>query len=134
MYDNTSEYKEIYNNHDLKFYEPTGDYHISRYVAAGSQNVYSASGATKDYLSALITAVQTICNDENTRNTWRTDIGTLMNNLQYRLQYPVDEDCAIRMGAIYALQEGEDPGIINPKLIEDKVKLARKYPDLYTFF
>lgn len=134
MYDDTSKYREVYNNHGIKLYEPLGDYHMSRYVAAGAQNVYSSTGATKDFIIALATQVKQMCEDEQNKVQLRTDIGTLMNNLLYRTQYPVDEDCAIRMGAIYSLMEGEDPDVVSAAMTEQKVKLAHKYPDLYTFF
>lgn len=134
MLSDTHKYRIVYDNHGIKLYEPTGDYHMSRYVAAQSQYIYSASGATKDYLKTLATQVKAICDNEDTRLTWRTDIGTLMNNLLYRMQYPVDEDCAIRTGALYYFIDGEDPEVVNPVLTERKVELARQHPDLYTFF
>jgi len=39
-----------------------------------------------------------LCNDEKNMKTLRTDVATLANNIKYRLSYPVDEDCALRMG------------------------------------
>lgn len=139
-------YKEIFHSkvHDKKFYAPAndGDYHMSRYIAAGAQNVYSASGATKELLERYIDKIVDICNNERNKDTIRTDIGTLCNNLKYRMRYPVDEDCALRMGAVYCIMEGEDPDTVNPKDTERKVSMAKGVfdknipadPDLYAFF
>lgn len=129
-------YKEIYNKDGVVLYQPADGqgYHTSRYVAAGAQDIYSASGSTKEFIERVANHVKQICEDQNNKVQLRTDTGTLMNNLLYRLRYPVDEDCAIRMGAIYCLLEDEDPEQVNPMLTEQKVKLAHKYPYLYTFF
>lgn len=139
-------YKEIYHSkiHNVRFYAPAndGDYHMSRYVAAGAQNIYSASGATKELLSRYLDKILDMCNNEKNKDTLRTDIGTLCNNLKYRIAYPVDEDCALRMGAIYAIMEDENPDMVNPKDTEKKVLLAKgsfdknipSDPELYAFF
>src|SRR6185295_14717018 len=97
MFRNNPKYKEIFHSkvHGLHFYMPedvaTG-YHISRYVTAGAQNIYSASGATKDLLEAMMDKMLELCNDEKNIKTLRTDVATLANNIKYRLHYPVDED------------------------------------------
>lgn len=135
--DNPS-YKVVFRSevHGIDFYAPveTAEYHMSRYVAAGAQNIFSASGATKDFLEKVIDKMLDICNNERSKDTIRTDIGTLCNNMKARMKYPVDEDCAIRMGAIYSIMEGENPDEVKATYTERKVKLAHEDPDLYAFF
>lgn len=116
---------------------PTGvtQYHLSRLVAANAQNIYSTSGITKDLLVAMLKQVVTLCNDrKKPLDTVLTDIATLGNNLLYRTKYPLDELCAIRMGAIYSFIEGEDPNSVNPSYTQRKIDLAMEDADLYDFF
>ncbi|HEU0227248.1 MAG TPA: hypothetical protein VFQ86_05900 [Arachidicoccus soli] len=130
--------------HGKKFYVPTNlsNYHISRQMAANAQNIYASSGATKDVLKYLVTKMLDIANDEKDLGMVRTDIGTLCNNILYRLQYPVDEDCGLRLGATYTFIEGEDPNIYSLAFTQQKELLARgdvrtgvqPDPDLYAFF
>ena len=85
-------YKEVFHStvHNIKLYMPedvaTG-YHMSRYVAAGAQNIYSGGGATKDLLAAMMDKMLELCNDEKNVKNLRTDIATLANNIKYRLRY-----------------------------------------------
>lgn len=131
--------------HNCKLYVPATDtdYHMSRYLAAGAQNIYSSSGATRDVLSAIADRVLSICNaDKKQADTWRSDISTLMNNVKYRLQYPIDEDCAIRMGAIYCFMEEENPDEMHDVYTRKKIAMAKgdpingipADPELYAFF
>jgi len=121
---------------DVRLYVPAQDtdYHLSRYVAAGAQNIYSASGATKETITAITDKIIELCNSDQAIRTTRTDIAILANNLKYRLKYPVDEDCAIRMGAIYCFLEDEDPNTVHDVFTRRKIELAKKDPDLYAFF
>jgi hypothetical protein len=147
MFANDPKYKEVFYSkiHHTRFYMPediaTG-YHLSRYVAAGAQNIYSASGATKDLLGAMLDKMLELCNDEKNMKNFRTDIATLANNLKYRLKYPVDEDCALRMGAIYCFAEGENPDSTEDYWTRRKLAYAKgdaaqnimPDPELYAFF
>lgn len=147
MFANNPKYKEVFYStvHNLRFYMPediaTG-YHLSRYVAAGAQNIYSGAGATKDLLDALMDKMLERCNDEKNLKNLRTDIAVLANNIKYRLRYPVDEDCALRMGAIYCFIDGEDPDTTEDYHTRRKVMLAKgdnaqnipPDPQLYAFF
>lgn len=141
------EYREVFYSkvHEKRFYMPAdmaNGYHISRYVAGGAQDIFSAAGATKEYLQKVATIVKGMCNNEKSTTTIRTDVGTLMDNLLYRLQYPVDELCSIRMGAIFTFIEGEDPDTVHDFHTQSKVTLATgdferntpPDPELYTFF
>ena len=147
MYENNPKYKEVFQSkvHQLKFYMPediANGYHMSRYVAAGAQNIYSAAGATKDLLEQMMNKMLELCNDEKSIKHLRTDIATLANNIKYRLRYPVDEDCALRMGAIYSFVEGEDPDQTEDYWTKRKLALAKgdathhipPDPELYAFF
>lgn len=147
MFTNNPKYKEVFYSkvHDIKFYMPedvaTG-YHLSRYVAAGAQNIYSAAGATKDLLGAMMDKMLELCNEEKNVKSLRTDIATLANNIKYRLKYPVDEDCALRMGAIYTFVDNEDPDSTEDYWTRRKLALAKgdaaqniaPDPELYAFF
>jgi len=135
-------YSEIHQKHVYLPVDSVNGYHLSRYVAAGAQDIFSQSGATKEFIRHIAEAIKEICNNERDRNSLRTDIGTLMDNLLYRLQYPVDELCAVRMGAIYCFIDGENPDNCQDLWTQQKVTLAvgdteRKIqgdPDLYSFF
>src|SRR6185503_2993625 len=108
---NNPKYQRAFHSevHNMDFYVPAqdSDYHLSRYIAAQAQNIYSACGITKDLLDSFLRKMIEMCNDQTQVKTLRTDIAILANNLLYRTKYPVDEDCAIRMGATYVMIEGE---------------------------
>jgi hypothetical protein len=147
MFHENPKYREVFYSqvHDVRFYMPediANGYHMSRYVAAGAQNIYSSSGATKDLLGAMMDKMLELCNDEKNIKTLRTDVATLANNIKYRLSYPVDEDCALRMGAIYTFIEGEDADVTDDFWTRKKLRLAKgdvsqnikPDPELYAFF
>ncbi len=147
MYHENPKYKEVFYSrvHNLRFYMPedaANGYHMSRYVAAGAQNIYAAGGATKELLGQMMDKMLELCNDEKSTKTLRTDIATLANNIKYRLRYPVDEDCGLRMGAIYTFVEGEDADTTEDYWTSHKVALAKgdatqnipPDPELYAFF
>lgn len=147
MFAENTKYREVFHSsvHNLRFYMPSdaaNGYHMSRYVAAGAQNIYAAGGATKELLSTMMDKMLELCNDEKNLKTLRTDIATLANNIKYRLRYPVDEDCALRMGAIYTFVEGEEPDTTEDYWTSRKVAMAKgdmaqnikPDPELYTFF
>lgn len=140
-------YKKVFhsNIHNIKLYMPqdvANGYHMSRYVAAGAQNIYAAGGATKDLLNAMMDKMLELCNDEKNIKSLRTDVATLANNIKYRLSYPVDEDCALRMGAIYTFAEGENPEAAEDYWTTRKVAWAKgdatqnipPDPEMYSFF
>lgn len=140
-------YREVFHStvHNVKLYMPqdaANGYHMSRYVAAGAQNIYAAGGATKELLGIMMDKMLELCNDEKSVKTLRTDIATLANNIKYRLRYPVDEDCALRMGAIYVFADGEDPDNTEDYWTSRKVAWAKgdasqniaPDPELYAFF
>ena len=122
----------------LKFYVPNDlseGYHVSRFAAAQAQSIYSSAGATADVLNELMDKMIMLCNDtKKTQSTIRTDIGILASQIKYRTKYPVDEDCCLRMSAIYCFLEGEDPDKVSNDYTNKKVRLAKDHPELYTFF
>lgn len=147
MFADNPAYKEVFHStvHNIRFYMPqdvANGYHMSRYVAAGAQNIYAAGGATKELLGVMMDKMLEMCNDEKSVKTLRTDIATLANNIKYRLRYPVDEDCALRMGAIYTFIEGENPDATEDYWTNRKLLLAKgdatqgiaPDPALYAFF
>lgn len=134
------EYKEVYHSevHGVKFYAPAnGEYNMSRYAAAGAQNIFSAAGMTKDLITSFLNKMLDICNEEKNNKRLKTDIAILCNNLLYRTKYPVDEDCAIRMGAIYTFIDGENPDKTDPVFTAKKLEIVKSDPydaGLYAFF
>lgn len=140
QYGNNTKYKCVFESkvHGIKFYEPE-QYHISRYIAAGQQGIYSSAGVTKEYLEAITGKMLEICNSNNT-STAKTDMALLAQNIRVRLKYPVDEDCAIRMGAIYAIAEGEEADTVSALWIKKKMDMCKGTielppdPDMYAFF
>ncbi len=147
MFHENPKYREVFHSavHNIRFYMPediANGYHMSRYVAAGAQNIYASSGTTKELLGAMMDKMLELCNDEKNVKTLRTDIATLANNIKYRLSYPVDEDCALRMGAIYTFIDGEDPDVTDDFWTRKKLALAKgdsthnikPDPELYAFF
>jgi hypothetical protein len=82
MYADNPAYKEVFYStvHNIRLYMPqdvANGYHMSRYVAAGAQNIYAAGGATKVLLAAMMDKMLELCNDEKSVKTLRTDIATL---------------------------------------------------------
>lgn len=120
-----------------RFYTPVNiaeGYHLSRYVEALNQQIYANAGATRDVLQQTVAAILERCNDMKNPKTFRTDVAAIAQSIQYRLQYPVDQQCALRMGAILCFFEDENPDMYNAQLMEKKVTLALEHPELYTFF
>lgn len=153
MLSQDSNFQEVYHStvHNVKLYCPVdivNGYHINRYKAASIQGIYSASGATKDLTAAIYQQVKNICNEAHQKkdNKAFMDINTLMDNLIYRHNYPVDGDCILRMGCIYLLLDDEDPNDYQQHISQKKEDyckgkglpgtpgyLKADY-DMYTFF
>ena len=146
-YENNSKYTKVFTSkvHNVSLYMPqdvANGYHMSRYVAAGAQNIYAAGGATKELLNVMMDKMLELCNDEKNVKSLRTDVATLANNIKYRLKYPVDEDCALRMGAIYTFADGEDAEQTDDFWTNKKLAWAKgdatqnipPDPELYSFF
>lgn len=136
---NNSQYKEVFHSkvHDVRFYIPEGQYHLSRYIEAGAQAMYSAAGTTKDYLDKITKVMLDKCNKEKSTEQLRTDMAILINNIRVRLSYPIDEDAALRTGAIYTFIEGEEPDRVDAYWLRKKMDMCKgEKPDmeLYSFF
>ena len=161
MFANNTDYQLAYTStpdkHTThKFYVPTNiatGYHHSRYVEAMHNDIYARSGATKEVIRTLAEEIIIICNDELNKAKLRTDIALLANNLLYRTQNPIDQQCAIRQGALLCFLEttittdhhhpagplplqtiSEDPNIVKYEWQQRKEAMALADPDLYTFF
>lgn len=129
-------YKIAFTYQDVNLYMPVDitDYHKSREVAMAAQEKYSNAGVSKEVLQEIATKAIEICNKQLNLDTLRTDMGVLWNNLLARMKSPVDEYCAIRMGAIACFLEDENPDIVQEFWTRQKVDLAFKNPELYSFF
>lgn len=126
----------------VRIYTPTnimGDdgFHESRYIAATEQLIYSSAGCTKDLLQAIAQEILNQCNESNPKLA-RSNIAVLANNILYRLQHPVDQLCAVRMGCILSFMEtdteSEDPRRTDSFWIDKKLALANNNPEMFSFF
>ena len=95
----------------------SAEYHMSRYVAANAQNIYSGSGVTPEVLNKLCDMMIEAVNKNKL-----SDVAVLANNIKYRTKYPVDESAILRMAMIYYFVEGEDPDKCENHFTEFKLK------------
>ena len=95
----------------------TSKYHLSRYVSANAQNIYSESGITKELLSNICQQMTKSINDNKL-----DEVAVWVNNIKARLTYPVDENAALRMAMIYHFVEGENPNLCENHWTEWKLK------------
>lgn len=118
-------------------------YTMERFVEATHQQIYANAGATAEVIKAIAEDALKRVNGGYSTDTLKTDIGTLMNSLLYRLQYPVDPHCAIRVGAILSFLEytnadgktiSEDPEKYDHFWTAKKEGIAHDDPALYAFF
>jgi hypothetical protein len=129
-------YKLAFENDTVRLYVPEDltNYHKSREVAMSAQERYSNGGISKDLLQALAADALERCNKQLDTNTLRTDMAVLWNNILARTKEPVDDDCAVRMGAIACFLEDENPNKVEDAWTRKKLMLAKEYPDVYAFF
>ncbi len=129
-------FKVAFQNNSVTLYMPVDvtSYHKSREVAMQAQERYSKAGVSKEVLEQMCARAIEMCNKTTSMDTLRTDMGVLWNNILARMNDPVDELCAIRMGAIACFLDDEDPDKVEISWTDRKVRLAFEYPDLYTFF
>ena len=104
-------------------------YHISRYIAANAQNIYSNSGVTPEVLNALCDKMIQAVNDKKI-----ADVAVLANNLKYRTKYPVDEHAILRMAMIYMFVENEEEDKCENHWTEWKLAKILEEPEAYSFF
>ncbi len=130
-------YKVAYTHETgLVFYVPaaTTEYHKSREMAMQVQDTYARCGISPATLTVFIDTLIQFANKQLNTDTLRTDIGTIANNMKYRMSNIVDEQCAIRMGALAVFIDGEEPDKVIEAWTAKKVRLAMEHPDLYSFF
>lgn len=129
--DNPS-YLPVYTTSEgTTFYEPAviTSYHNSRLVAAGALNIYASSGVSPTMLEKILNEMEKSVNAGKT-----SDVGVWINNLRYRKRYPVDEDVALRMAAVFCFLDGEDPDKTENHWTEKKVAIIKDDPNAYSFF
>lgn len=129
--DNPS-YRPVYATSDgIVFYEPAADtnYHNSRLVAAGALNIYAGAGITPQLLEKVLDEMEKAVNTNKV-----VDVAVWINNLRYRKRYPVDEDVALRMAAVFTFLQGEDPNRTENHWTERKVAVMKADPEAYSFF
>ena len=141
MFKDNPAYKLEVETDGVRIYTPVNiadGYHTARLVEATNQQIYSGAGATRDTLAEAMDMILLRCNKEFKTDTLRTDVANIATTIKYRLQYPVDQHCSIRMGAILSFMETELSSEPTDKVmdfwIEKKVKLAFENPEMYSFF
>lgn len=136
MLKDNPQYKVIFKSDAVTLYVPVEytDYHKSREVALQVQERYSKGGVSKEVLEAMCGDAMERLNKQNNLDTLRTDMTMLWGNLQARTKDPVDELCAIRMGAVACFMENEDPDKVLMAFTNAKMKLAEQDPTLWDFF
>lgn len=107
-------------------------YHLSRKVQADNQIIYSNAGATSEQLNMAMDAILEYCN--STGKLDRTNIAVIANDIKYRLKYPVDEHCAIRMGCVLSFVEWTEPAKVNGGNIEAPTRTISEDPNKYDAF
>lgn len=119
-----------------KFYCPSQvtSYHKSRELAMQAQERFSRCGIDKDTLESFAKQLLEASNKVLAKDTFRSDVAVIANNLIARMKEPVDELCAVRMGAIACFIDGEDPNKVIYAWTEKKMQLALTHPDIYDFF
>lgn len=134
-FDNNSEYilKGTFDGMNVYICADPNSYHMTRYVEAQNQQIFASCGVTKDKLKAVTDEIIRICNDESAKAV-RTDVGALANMLQYAMKYPLEEQCAIRMGCVLSFIDGEEPNKVNQAKEQEKLSLALRNTDAYDFF
>lgn len=150
MLRNNNEFQLIFNipgigeKEGYNFYIPaqTTEYHTSRLVEASNQQIYANAGANAEVFEAIADDIILRSNTQMNKETFRSDVAILANQIKYRKKYPVDQHCAIRMGAILSFIEedkdeptfSEDPNKVQLLYQQRKETLAFDNPELYTFF
>lgn len=104
-------------------------YHISRYVSANAQNIYSECGITKVLLGEICNKVT-----ESINANKLDEVAVWINNLKARMNYPVDENASLRMAMIYHFVEGENPDTCENQWTDWKLKKVLNDPEAYSFF
>lgn len=144
MYKNNPDFElafEVDNYRIYKAVDITKEIHTIRYIEAVNQEIYNRAGATKEVLEQAMNEIITRCNEVNFK-TARTDIAAIANSVVYRLKYPVDEHCALRMGHILTFMEfdkdgetiSEDNKATTIFWMNRKFELSMNNPDVYAFF
>lgn len=137
LYDNP-DYTPVYTSETvgITFYIPadTSNYHKSREMAMQAQEAYNRCGISREVLQSMTAKMLEIANNQLDKDTVRTDIGILANNLNYRMTKIADEACIMQMAAIGLLCEREDPNALTDGWTKHKLRLAEQHPDIRDFF
>lgn len=131
----TSKYSVVYDN-GIKLYAPVdpSGYHVSRFIEIQNQRIYAKMGCTSETLGAAIDQILEYCNSDKPVTSFRTDVGVLCNQIKYRMQFPLDHDLSIRLGALLCFMEDENPDEAKSVWLDKKLHMASENPELYSFF
>ncbi len=130
------DYRIAFTNEIVRFWIPseTTSYHKGREMAMQACDTYSRCGISREVLSSFAETMIEFANKQLNVDTLRTDLGVIANNIKYRLNNIVDEQCALRMGAIACFIDGEDPNQVSEAWTQKKLAYAANNPDVHAFF
>lgn len=136
MLQHNTEYQLALEHAGHRFYVPieTIGYSKWRELAMTGQDMFSRSGIDPDTLQAFAKQLLDKCNDGKGHATLRSDVAVIATNILVRLRNPIDELCAIRMGAIALIHEDEDPIKVSQAWIRKKMDIAQEHPTIFDFF
>ena len=128
----------MHEGKQVDFFVPvdkTNGYHLSRKIAGDAQDSIARLGATVETFETDIDKVNELLNQDGLKNEKRIEnAASYLKWIKYRLKHPKNEECALRMAAIFLFIEGENPDKPIPHITEKKVNIAFANPETYTFF
>ena len=128
----------MHEGKQVDFFVPvdkTNGYHLSRKIAGDAQDSIARLGATVETFETDIDKVNELLNQDGLKNEKRIEnASSYLKWIKYRLKHPKNEECALRMAAIFLFIEGESPDKPIPHITEKKVNIAFANPETYTFF
>ena len=109
----------MHEGNQVDFFVPvdkTNGYHLSRKIAGDAQDSIARLGATVETFETDIDKVNELLNQDGLKNEKRIEnAASYLKWIKYRLKHPKNEECALRMAAIFLFIEGENP--INSQLV-----------------
>lgn len=135
LHDN-ADYKLVLSHAGHDFFMPTDTTTYSKWreLAMSGQDAFSRAGISEDVLKQFAQQLLDKCNKQPNDTTLRSDTAVIATNILLRLREPVDELCAVRMGAIACIHADEDPVQCTRSWIAKKMELAKEHPAIFDFF
>lgn|SRR5690606_3489487 len=123
---------------EVIFYAPKdklNGYHLSRKIAFETTDAYSRAGISAEALAQLVKKGKEVIFGNNVQYSKKLDAANaILDEIQYRLTYPKDEEIALKKASYFLLIDGEDPNRISDTFTKKKLEIAYDCPDTYAFF